>query len=178
MRPRAGSSSRYLSRMDSNEQRSSTCPSSTPSTSNGTPSLSRATRATSSGSTYRNSASWSRNRLISQGQPIRSTAAFFRVTNRIARPLQLLGDIPRPELDHVAARIGHIGGPAPSVAVGGMIVVEHLEAGRTQSLDRGLISRRRELHRVVDVHAAPSAAKTDLRPPQPDPGAISRHQPD
>src|SRR5690349_14137073 len=67
--------------MDSNEQRPSTWPSSAPSTSYGIASCSRATRCTSAGSTYRNSASLSTNRLISQGHAIRSTAAFLRVTN-------------------------------------------------------------------------------------------------
>src|SRR3984893_13809675 len=45
-----------------------------------------ATAATSSAGTKRNSASLSTNRLISQGQAIRSTLAFFRVTHFIAEP--------------------------------------------------------------------------------------------
>src|SRR5438093_2698871 len=94
-RPRAGSSRPYLSKMDSNEHRPSTWPSSAPSTSNGTASFSRATRATSCGSTYRNSASLSRNRRISHGHAIRSTAAFFRVTNRIYRSPSIAAGTPR-----------------------------------------------------------------------------------
>src|SRR3989440_4559941 len=171
-RPRAGSSRPYLSRMDSNEHRPSTWPSSAPSTSNGTASFSRATRATSCGSTYRNSASLSRNRRISHGHAIRSTAAFFRVTNRIYRSpsiaagtlsagmlLEMHRDVPGPELDHVAARIGHVGGATTAVAIAGVIVVQNLQPGRAQSIDRRLVGRSRQVHRVVDMHATPPATE-------------------
>src|SRR5213079_2864230 len=88
------------------------------------------------------SASLSRNRRISHGHAIRSTAAFFRVTNRIYR--------------------------SPSIA-----------AGTPRAVDRPPpVGRSRQVHRVVDMHATPPATEPQLRAPQPDPGLVSRHQPD
>src|SRR5438105_3220401 len=94
-RARPGSSSPYLTRIDSKEQRPSTCPSSAPSTSNGVASFSFATRPTSRGSTYRNSASASMKRRTSHGHAIRSTAAFLRVTHRMV--LCLLALLRQPD---------------------------------------------------------------------------------
>src|SRR5438445_10077157 len=94
-RARPGSLSPYLTRIDSKEQRPSTCPSSAPSTSNGVASFSFATRPTSRGSTYRNSASASMKRRTSQGHAIRSTAAFLRVTHRMV--LCLLALLRQPD---------------------------------------------------------------------------------
>src|ERR1700694_5132184 len=38
---------------------------------------------------------------------------------------QMLGDVPRPELDHVAAWVGHVGGAPSTVRVLPVVVVEH-----------------------------------------------------
>src|SRR5438128_8974714 len=79
-------------------------------------------------------------RILPRHKPHRSTSSAAPRAFSARVLLQMLRDVPRPELDHVTAWIGHVGGAAPSVAVGGMIVIEHFEAGRAQSLDRRLIS--------------------------------------
>src|SRR2546430_10959199 len=83
------------------------------------------------------------NRRISHGQAIRSTAAFLRVTKRIgsvaprAFPatvfLQVLRDVPGPQLHDVPARVGDIRRSTASVAVSGVVVVQHLESRLTQA---------------------------------------------
>src|SRR5437899_11567183 len=77
-------------------------------------------------------------RVLPRHKPHRSTssAATWTLSARVL--FQVLADIPRPELDHVAARVGDVGGAPSSVAVTGVVVVENLEAGRAQTLDRGI----------------------------------------
>src|SRR2546427_233743 len=85
-RSRAGSVRPYFRRMDSKLQRPSTWPNSTPWTSNGMATSRAATAATWSAATKRNSASRSTKRRMSQGQAIRSTCAFLRVTHFMSTP--------------------------------------------------------------------------------------------
>src|SRR2546425_9077421 len=85
-------------------------------------------------------------RRISHGQAIRSTAAFLRVTKRIGSVapgafsatvfLQVLRDVPGPQLHDVPARVGDIRRSTASVAVSGVVVVQHLESRLTQAGDR------------------------------------------
>src|SRR5579859_7583402 len=60
-----------------------------------------ATAATSSAGTYKNSASWSMKRRISQGQATRSTLAFFRVTHFTARASFRIDSNRRQQRRHV-----------------------------------------------------------------------------
>src|SRR2546422_6929225 len=123
-------------------------------------------------------------RRISHGQAIRSTAAFLRVTKRIgsvaprAFPatvfLQVLRDVPGPQLHDVPARVGDIRRSTASVAVSGVVVVQHLESHLTQAGDPGGVVPGGEGARVGGGGAPAAAPQTALRgpaaPPPPVPG--------
>src|SRR6266508_6449292 len=48
---------------------------------------------------------------------------------------QVLGDVPRPELDHVPTRVGDVGGAATPMPVLRVIVVQDLQARASQPVD-------------------------------------------
>src|SRR5438270_9238821 len=56
-------------------------------------------------------------------------------------------------------------------------MVQHLVAGVTQALDRRRVVRLRDVHRVVDVNAAATAAEAQLWPPEADTGLVAGHDP-
>src|ERR1700674_1577542 len=91
---------------------------------------------------------------------------------------QMLGDVPRPELDHVAAWVGHVGSPPTAVKpIPTVVVVEHCVAMLSDPLQDGGVRLGRETHRVVDVDAAAAAAQPDLRPPETNAGPVAGHHP-
>src|SRR2546426_12047094 len=106
-------------------------------------------------------------RRISHGQAIRSTAAFLRVTKRIGSVapgafsatvfLQVLRDVPGPQLHDVPARVGDIRRSTASVAVSGVVVVQHLESRLTQAGGRRRGGPRGEGGRVGGRGGAPAA---------------------
>src|SRR5260370_1915183 len=90
----------------------------------------------------------------------------------------MLADVPCPEFDHMAARVGHIGGAPATVAVPRVVVVKHGVATFSKPFDHGVVGLSRQPHRIVDVHAAAPSAQPDLRPPQVDASSVRGHHPD
>ena len=93
-----------------------------------------------------------------------------------ASPLEVTRDVPRPELDDVPVRIGDVDRAAVVVAL--ELVHLGLLSVLAKPLDRTVEPFRRDLHRVVDVHASSASGKADLRPPEADARAVSGHDPD
>ncbi len=57
-------------------------------------------------------------------------------------------------------------------------MVQHLEPCLAQACYRRVVLAGGEVHRVVDVDAAPTSAEPELRAPEPDPRPVRRHDPD
>src|SRR5436309_14759637 len=115
-------------------------------------------------------------RRISHGHAIRSTAAFLRVTKRIGSVapgafsatvfLQVLRDVPGPQLHDVPARVGDLRRSTASVAVSGVVVVQHLESRLTQAGARGGGVRGGQVHRVVGAEGAAAGTAPARRAPE------------
>src|SRR4051812_1959442 len=87
---------------------------------------------------------------------------------------QVLGHVPGPDLDQVAVRVVHVGGPAGALE----LRLLDLLAERAETLDSRLVVGLGDVHREVHVHAAAAPEQADLRLPESDSRAISRHHPD
>lgn len=86
----------------------------------------------------------------------------------------MAGDVPRPQLDHVAVRVGDVNGAAGLAEVLLVWVVPVL----AQTGDRPVVVAAVDVHRVVDVDAPATIRYPDLRRPEPDSRPRPGHQPD
>src|ERR1700719_2895381 len=87
-------------------------------------------------------------------------------------------DIPGPELHHVPPRIRHISRPPPPMPpIPPVVMVEHRIPVLAETLDDSVVGITRNTHRVVNMHAAPPPAQTDLRTPQADACPVGGHHP-
>jgi hypothetical protein len=90
---------------------------------------------------------------------------------------QMVGHVPGPELDHVAAGVGDVGCSAATVAVLRVVVIQHRITPFSQPLDNCVVSVGRQPHRIVHVNSATASAQSYLRPPQTDASPVGCHHP-